>query len=330
VFNDAEIQTIAKNHTETFRKLDHIRTYLEGQFEGMEDAVLALILSVASGEPLLLIGPPGTGKSLLIRSFSKIIGDPKYFEYLLTPFTEPGELWGFYDIQKLAKHEGLERMNKEEMMQSAVVVFLDEVFKGSSAILNSLLPFMNERVFYDRGKRTEVALQCLFAATNELPEAEELRAALDRFVLRCRVENIRDTRELGRLLGKSWPLTYGPSERAPQYPNLLGDLKAMRATIQSRAARMFQPSDEVLGRLAQRVVEARRYGLSAMSNRRLTKFLFIMLIHRLYTSVSGRVGRERYPWQAELDLLFRFFLDRDDEEIVSRLTESPIAGAQTA
>jgi transposase len=70
----------------------------------------------------------------------------------------------------------LERIHADAMMQNAHVVFLDEVFKGSSAILNALLSFMNERAFYDRGQRHRVPLQCLFAATNELPDSDELQA----------------------------------------------------------------------------------------------------------------------------------------------------------
>src|SRR4030095_5708372 len=129
-----------------------------------------------------------------------------------------GELFGFYDPSKLTKEGTLERIHADSMMQSAHVVFLDEVFKGSSAILNALLSFMNERAFYDRGRRHSVPLQCLFAATNELPDSDELQAIWDRFTLRCRVDNV--VAERGRIhdmLTKAWPLTYGASrDEAPE------------------------------------------------------------------------------------------------------------------
>ena len=156
---------------------------------------------------MLLIGPPGTVKSRLIRAFCELIGlmdesdsnNRDYFEYLLTPFTEPGELFGYYDISKATKGT-LERMDKG-MIQHARVVYLDEVFNGSSAILNSILAFMNERIFHDRGERKPVALQCLFAATNRIPETPVLSAFFDRFLLRCKVENVRAMTEAAREYG---------------------------------------------------------------------------------------------------------------------------------
>jgi Mg-chelatase subunit ChlI len=328
VFDASLVEEIANRHRSVLLTLDEIRKELESRFEGMADPILALILAVASGEALLLVGPPGTGKSLLIKSFCKMIGVSEYFEYLLTPFTEPGELWGFYDLAKLAEKKGLERMNVDHMMQSAKIVFLDEIFKGSSAILNSLLTFMNEHKFYDRGEPRDVKLQCLFAATNELPEASELRAVQDRFILRCRVDNAGGTHnELKALFTKSWPLTYSSRDGAGRYRGLLDDLARMRTDIQENAAALFQPDDIVARYLAQAVTEARHYGLSEMSNRRLTKFLYVMLIHRMYNATrGGRRVAEEYPWQTEVHLLFKFFLDRQNEEITARLAGAARGG----
>lgn len=325
MFDPVRIRDIVDAHYHTLQDLQRVHHELDRRFAGLEEATLALILSAASGEPLLLIGPPGTAKSMLIKSFCDLVGvdregsASRYFEYLLTPFTEPGELFGFYDPSKLTKEGTLERMHADAMMQNAHVVFLDEVFKGSSAILNALLSFMNERAFYDRGRRHQVPLQCLFAATNELPDSDELQAIWDRFTLRCRVDNVSANRDrIQDMLTKAWPLTYGLDE-APEarsrVPHLLHALHALRNSIRD-AAGLFAPEPETLAVITQLVELARTHGLSQVSNRRLVKFVYVMLVHRVYDCVrSGETGAAPVVLHAEqLRLLPRYFLDQDSNE----------------
>lgn len=325
MFDPARIREIVNAHYRTLQELQRVHHELDRRFAGLDEATLALILSAASGEPLLLIGPPGTAKSMLIKTFCDLVGvdregsASRYFEYLLTPFTEPGELFGFYDPSKLTKEGTLERMHADAMMQNAHVVFLDEVFKGSSAILNALLSFMNERAFYDRGRRHQIPLQCLFAATNELPDSDELQAIWDRFTLRCRVDNVSANRgRIQDMLTKAWPLTYGLDE-APQArsraPHLLPALQALRDSIRE-AADLFDPESEVLAVITQLVELARTHGLSQVSNRRLVKFVYVMLVHRVYDCVrSGETGAGPVALHAEqLRLLPRYFLDQDGNE----------------
>ena len=110
MFDSTILGAIAKAHRASLRDLSYIEDALRQRYSGSDDAIRALILSVASGEPLLFVGPPGTGKSQLIRDFCALSGvdlsadaenssEVDYFEYLLTPFTEPSELFGFYDAQ---------------------------------------------------------------------------------------------------------------------------------------------------------------------------------------------------------------------------------------
>jgi len=345
VFDSTRVLDIVNAHYRTLQDLQRVHRELDGRFASMEDATLALILSAASGEPLLLIGPPGTAKSMLIKTFCELVGvdregsASRYFEYLLTPFTEPGELFGFYDPSKLTKEGTLERIHAGSMMQSAHVVFLDEVFKGSSAILNALLSFMNERAFYDRGRRHSVPLQCLFAATNELPDSDELQAIWDRFTLRCRVDNVpADRGRIQDMLTKAWPLTYGarldeaPKARSrgelrtPSAPRLLEELQALRETIRG-AAELFVPDADTLGIVTQLVELARTHGLSQVSNRRMVKFIYVMLVHRVYDCV--RAGDVRAPAIAlrpeELRLLPKFFLDQETHEEGVRQLHAAIA-----
>jgi MoxR-like ATPase len=354
VFDSTRVLDIVNAHYRTLQDLQRVHRELDRRFASLEDATLALILSAASGEPLLLIGPPGTAKSMLIKTFCELVGvdregsASRYFEYLLTPFTEPGELFGFYDPSKLTKEGTLERIHAGSMMQSAHVVFLDEVFKGSSAILNALLSFMNERAFYDRGRRHSVPLQCLFAATNELPDSDELQAIWDRFTLRCRVDNVAaDRGRIEDMLTKAWPLTYGArldeapqarsraqapearsraGVRTPLAPRLLEELQALRETIRG-AAELFVPDAGTLGIVTQLVELARTHGLSQVSNRRLVKFVYVMLVHRVYDCV--RAGDTSAPAIAlrpeELRLLPKFFLDQETHEEGVRQLHAAIA-----
>jgi len=322
VFDSTRVREIVNAHYRTLQNLQRVHRELDRRFAGLDDATLALVLSAASGEPLLLIGPPGTAKSMLIKTFCELVGvdregsASRYFEYLLTPFTEPGELFGFYDPSKLTNEGKLERIHADSMMQSAHVVFLDEVFKGSSAILNALLSFMNERAFYDRGRRHSVPLQCLFAATNELPDSDELQAIWDRFTLRCRVDNVAaDRGRIQDMLTKAWPLTYGEESRTPSAPDLLEELQALRETIRG-ATGLFEPEPDTLGIVTQLVELARTHGLSQVSNRRMVKFMYVMLVHRVYD--CARAGDASAPAIAlraeELRLLPKYFLDQESHE----------------
>jgi MoxR-like ATPase len=139
-----------------------------------------MVISVLAGEHIALIGPPGTAKSALVRTFSQLIAS-RYFEYLLTRFTEPSEVLGPIDINELRSDRYIRR--ERGKLPTARLVFLDEIFKASSAILNALLTVINERKFYQDGVPVPVRLKILFAATNEIPEHSELGALKDRFVL---------------------------------------------------------------------------------------------------------------------------------------------------
>lgn len=329
VFQTDALRRLALDHRDALRQLADIEKDLRGQFAGLDDAVLALVLAVLSGEALLLVGPPGTAKSFLIREFCQRVGiDPRssgaqdggYFEYLLTPFTEPGELFGFYNIQKASRDGVLER-DSQGMMQHARVVYLDEVFNGSSAILNSLLAFMNEGIFHDRGIVVPVATQCVFGATNQMPNAPELQAIQDRFLLRCNVQNMpARSDDLSLLFARGWQSTYGGTSNK-QFPGLLDAMRTLQTDVrkltQNNQLVPKRSSDYYL-RLASVVHTCRQYGYSDMSNRRLIKLLHVMLLHAVYEAVKADDLNLITLSNQQIQLM-RFALDRWDTFIEDQL-----------
>jgi MoxR-like ATPase len=123
---------------------------LKQRFVGRDEVIDLIALAVVAGEHLFLLGPPGTAKSALIRQFASLV-EGRYFEYMLTRFSEPNEIFGPIDLVRL--REGTVATVTSGMLPEAEFVFLDELFNANSAILNNLLTVLNERV-YRRGAET--------------------------------------------------------------------------------------------------------------------------------------------------------------------------------
>ncbi len=174
-------------------KIKKLLSELNKGLIGKEKIIKLGLLAVLSGENLLLIGPPGTAKSEISRRLTEILMEESYFEYLLTKFTTPEEIFGPLSIRKLQKDK-FER-NTESYMPTSKVVFLDEIFKANSSILNTLLTILNEKVFHNGIKKERTPLLTLIGASNELPLGnEELSALYDRFLIRSIVGYISDDR----------------------------------------------------------------------------------------------------------------------------------------
>ncbi|MBT32256.1 MAG: ATPase [Thalassobius sp.] len=169
-------------------KLTSVLNYLKDAFVGKDEIIDLLGISLLAQENAFLLGPPGTAKSAIVRLLSDCIEDGKNFEYLLTRFTEPNEIFGPFDIRRLK--EGELATNTEGMLPEASMIFLDEIFNANSAILNSLLLALNEKIFR-RGKENRKIPALMFVgASNVLPEDETLNALLDRFLIRVKCDYV--------------------------------------------------------------------------------------------------------------------------------------------
>lgn len=156
---------------------------------GREEEARLIALALLTGEHAVLIGPPGTAKSMLIRRAAQAL-NTRYFEYLVTKFTLPEEILGYPDIKRL-RDEGRFVYITSGRLPDAEIAFLDEIFKGSSAILNALLSILNERTVFDGEKMVRTNIWAVFGASNEVPEEPELRAMYDRFLYRHFLKPVR-------------------------------------------------------------------------------------------------------------------------------------------
>jgi hypothetical protein len=180
---------------------DHVEQHMVGRRELAE----MVIASLVSGVPMVVLGPPGTGKSQTVRLIAEAcLGVPHgddgaaeggegrvsraYFEYLLTSHTMPEELFGPPDLSQL--QQGEFRRSTEGMLPESEFAFLDEAFRASPHIMNTLLSIINERRFHDGATVRRVPLLGVVAASNFAPAEPESQAFFDRFPVRYWVDSV--------------------------------------------------------------------------------------------------------------------------------------------
>lgn len=235
-----------------------------------ETLVELVALAAVASEHVLIIGAPGTAKSEAVRRIAKATGG-NYFEYLLGRFTEPSEIFGPVDLRKLK--EGIVETEISGMLPEAEIAFLDEIFLGSTAILNTLLGILNERIFRRGHTRINVPLRVCVGASNALPMDESLAAFADRFLVRLFVEPIADPL-LENLLEGGWDLAKKDFSHAAK----VEDIDTLSNLVSSVDLTKIRPS------IAQAVRILRSAGIN-ISDRRAVK------MQRLIASATILDGR---------------------------------------
>ena len=261
----------AKRQQAIARIKEGMRQALAGLIDREAVAQLILLGAIAQ-EHLLIIGPPGTAKSYVVKRVATIVGG-SYFEYLLGKFTEPSELFGTIDFTKL--QDGRFETQTEGMLPEADFVFLDEIFLASTAILNTLLGVLNDHTFRRGHTQTQCPLKICVGASNQLPEDETLQAFSDRFLLTYFIQPVADP-QLETLLSNGWSL----SQSAPlESMGLLEDIEALKRSLPHiNLTRVVPQLAEAIRRLRQNNI--------ILSDRRLTK------LPKLVAASALLAGRE--------------------------------------
>ncbi len=258
-----------------------IRAALQHSSTGLierEHLTQLIVLAAIAQEHVLVIGPPGTAKSEAVRRVAQSLGG-RYFEYLLGRFTEPSEVFGPVDLRRLK--EGVVEAQTQGMLPEADLAFLDEVFLGSTAILNTLLGLLNERVFRKGHTVVRCPLRVCIGASNALPDEPALAAFADRFLVRTFVEPIGDS-QLEALLEGGWQA----SAWRPTTSASLADVDVLAQAARQVDLSVLRPT------LAHAVRLLRKAGID-LSDRRLVK------AQRVLAAAAVLAGR-REPTQADL------------------------------
>ena len=277
-----------------------LRTVISAATTGLverESLVEMVALSAVAEEHVLVIGPPGTAKSEAVRRIARATGG-RYFEYLLGRFTEPSEIFGPVDLHKLK--DGLVETDTLGMLPEAEIAFLDEIFQGSTAILNTLLGILNERVFRRGHTNVRCPLRVCVGASNNLPEDAALAAFADRFLVRCFIDPIPDPM-LEQLLESGWSL----NQSQVLLTAGLNDIEVL--TVAARKADM----SGVRQRIAQALRTLRGAGIS-LTDRRAVR------AQKLIAAAALMAGRDK-PTEADLWPLI-FVLPTREQQSLGRDT----------
>lgn len=285
---------------EALSRFSSLETALRTEFIARDDVIRGMMLALLLREHVLIVGPVGTAKSQIAARLCSSIEGATGFWYQLTQFTTPSELMGPISVKGLSEDRYVR--HTDGMLPRAHIIFLDEVFRGSSAVLNTLLSIMNERIYFNDGVKHS-KLVTLVGTSNTLPTGVDTSALMDRFLFRYHTYRLHPF-ELEALVVRS-----GIS-RSPSYPTLdLSDVVWLHQTIDS-----VRVADSVSVAVARVSSHWNRLGAD-ISERRVLKAVSAMRAHAL---LDGRLSVENKDASVLLHIMCK---SRDDMRMFVPLLE---------
>ena len=290
--------------TETTKLHDRIKTLRDALSNGLyekDDAVRLALLAAIAGESIFFLGAPGCAKSMIARRIAKAFkadgnNGIKYFETLLNQFSTPEDVFGNISLKalngELPDCNGKEEYRRltENMLPEADIAFLDEIWKASPAILNTLLTIINERKFHNGSKVMDVPLKGLLAASNELPAKDRgLEALYDRFIIRLCMDYIQNEDNFFEMIEDPSSSDFELTEEVKKLQITNDELKSWKEKID--AVTLSEEAKEVISAIRkelsvrnEKLIEENKdlidpYELFEVSDRRWKK-----IIHLLKTS----------------------------------------------
>jgi len=271
-----------------------------------------LLATLISKQNAFLLGEPGTGKSDLVRNICSGISDANYFGYLLTPTTDPSEIFGPVAVSKLLNDEYTRDV--VGYLPNAHIAFTDELFRGSSAILNSLLTLLNERTFNNGKEVINTPIQSIVAATNSWPDEESLQAFADRFLFRPTVEFLK--KPVSKRILDSWAL--GITQRPTVGKHIT--LKQLEQLQQEAAT--LPVSEEFLGKYGELWDLLAARGITISDRRRVQILKFL----RAWALVQG--SEELYPEHMHDSLIHIVYRTQEDQDVIKEVLEQAVPTAE--
>ena len=298
---DSRLQQVERFNT-------HVLAPIRNAFVGKDEIIDLLGVALVGGENLFLCGPPGTAKSALVRELALRL-EGRMFDYLLTRFSEPNELFGPFDIRRL--REGDLVTNTEGMLPEADFVFLDELLNANSAVLNSLLMVLNERVFRRGRENRKLDTLMVVGASNRLPEDDALSALFDRFLLRVNCDNVPGEM-MPEVLNAGWQLDVrGESEKAIVS---VDDVRVLQTLIRE------VDSTGIQSRYVELIHRLRHAGIS-VSDRRAVKLQRVIAASAVlcgrFRAIASDLWVLRYIWDSE-----------EQQTVLASIVQDAIAAAE--
>jgi MoxR-like ATPase len=294
-----------------FTSLQTFRANLNASCLERESVIDGLLATLISQQNAFLLGEPGTGKSDLVRNLCKGISGANYFGYLLTPTTDPSEIFGPVAVTKLLNDEYIRDI--KGYLPDAHIAFTDELFRGSSAILNSLLTLLNERTFNNGKEVIDTPIQSIVAATNSWPDEESLQAFADRFLFRPTVEFLK--KSTSKRILDSWAL--GVERR----PSVSVHLTLDQLTQLQTAARQIKVSEDFVDKYGEVWEMLSGRGITISDRRRVQILKFL----RAWAIVQG--DEELVPEHMHNSLVHIVYRTSDDKDIIQEILNQLIPTA---